>query len=204
MVTSQSFQIAGISSALVSTSPTSDMPRTHESPGDPVTSKLIVAICPEPLTPVTPRRSKSTRIVSASTKAQDSIGTSVQPMRPQWTAVTFTTPGSNERSNCPESRSATLWTSIVTSNAPDTTSGALTHTCVFSAIISIMSASSELTPPSAFTSARSRSGATLPTAICSASSESAVVILPSAFTSPAMLYSADIGALSDASIISAQ
>jgi len=127
-VTSESFQTAGISSATVSVSFPFDISRTLVSPCDPVTSKLIVAIRPEPRNPVAPWGLNTTVIVSAPMNSHESIGTCSSLMRPSLTSVTFTTPGSNVRSNCPQSRSTTLWMSITTSNVPDTTSGALTQT----------------------------------------------------------------------------
>ena len=49
-------------------------------------------------------------------------------MVPESTPVTFTTPASNDRSNSPESRLVISAMSIVASNVPETTSGALTVT----------------------------------------------------------------------------
>ena len=108
MVTSSSNQSVGISSDPVLASNPSDMSRTLVSLTAPVVSKLIVAICPDPRTSSTPGRLNRTRIVSASTNSHESIGTVVPLMFPSQTAVAFTTFGSNERSNCPESRSTTL------------------------------------------------------------------------------------------------
>ena len=167
MVTSQSFQIADIPSPYVSRlkSFPLDMSRTLVSPDVPISSKWIVASDPDPFTTVAPGRCKSTRTLPSSIKRHMSTGTSVPAILPESTLVTFTTLGSNERSNCPAARLVTSVTSIVASNAPDTTSGALTQTCVFCAIVSIMSASSELIRPSPLTSARLISGAMLPTDI---------------------------------------
>ena len=146
--TSQSYQSAGVSFDIASTSIPLDRSRALVSPGAPTISKLIVAICPDPLTPVAFGRLNNTRIVPASVKFHESIGTSVPPISPAPTAVTFTTLGLNVSSNCPESRSVTSQISIVASNASDAISGALMQTCACCAIDSTMSESSELVVPS--------------------------------------------------------
>ena len=82
MAISESNQSAGISFDPISTSSPSDVSRTLLSVTAPVISKLIVAICPDPLTPVVPGRLNSTRIASASVKFHASISIFVPPMFP--------------------------------------------------------------------------------------------------------------------------
>ncbi len=88
----------------------------------PVTSKAIVARLPEPLTPVEPAILNTTLmipmpwIVSQRTLTQLFIVTSLPPMSPPATSVTFRTFGSNRSQNCPESSSSTSLISILTSN----------------------------------------------------------------------------------------
>ena len=127
MVTSQSFQIAGILSARLLTSSPWDISRTLMSPCDPFIAKLIFAAYPDPLTPPRPGRLKATMILSALFKPHIT-GISVLPILPTPTSSTVTTSESNQSSNCPLSRSVTFSMSIVALNVSVTTGGALTVT----------------------------------------------------------------------------